>query len=140
MFTFSILVAHMALTQTMASYVMTDSINPVNFLDAFEFFSGADPTRGFVQYVDRASAESAGLISVGPDSIYIGVDCANVAPFGRASVRLASKTSFNSGLIVLDLKHMPGGICGTWPAFWTLGPDWPEGYFLHPLHRRLHRS
>ncbi|KAI9720052.1 MAG: hypothetical protein M1812_003179 [Candelaria pacifica] len=22
---------------------------------------------------------------------------------------------------------MPGGICGTWPAFWTLGPDWPNG-------------
>lgn len=20
---------------------------------------------------------------------------------------------------------MPGGICGTWPAFWTIGPDWP---------------
>lgn len=21
---------------------------------------------------------------------------------------------------------MPGGICGTWPAFWTVGPNWPS--------------
>ncbi|KAI9875363.1 MAG: hypothetical protein M1830_008581 [Pleopsidium flavum] len=21
---------------------------------------------------------------------------------------------------------MPGGVCGTWPAFWTVGPDWPN--------------
>jgi hypothetical protein len=21
---------------------------------------------------------------------------------------------------------MPGGICGTWPAFWLLGPNWPN--------------
>lgn len=21
---------------------------------------------------------------------------------------------------------MPGGICGTWPAFWTVGPNWPD--------------
>jgi len=21
---------------------------------------------------------------------------------------------------------MPGGICGTWPAFWLFGPDWPD--------------
>ena len=21
---------------------------------------------------------------------------------------------------------MPGGICGTWPAFWTVGPNWPN--------------
>ena len=21
---------------------------------------------------------------------------------------------------------MPGGICGTWPGFWMVGPDWPN--------------
>lgn len=25
---------------------------------------------------------------------------------------------------MLDLDHMPHG-CGTWPAWWTCGPDWP---------------
>lgn len=33
---------------------------------------------------------------------------------------------YNKGLFVLDVKHMPGGICGTWPAFWSLGREpWP---------------
>ena len=33
---------------------------------------------------------------------------------------------YNKGLFVLDIKHMPGGICGTWPAFWSLGREpWP---------------
>lgn len=22
---------------------------------------------------------------------------------------------------------MPGGLCGVWPAFWLVGPDWPQG-------------
>jgi hypothetical protein len=57
----------------------------------------------------------------------MGVDHSNVASgSGRQSVRLTSKKSYTHGLIVLDLSHMPGGICGTWPAFWTVGPNWPN--------------
>lgn len=26
----------------------------------------------------------------------------------------------------MDVAHMPTG-CGTWPAFWMVGPDWPTG-------------
>jgi len=33
---------------------------------------------------------------------------------------------YNSGLFIIDLTHMPTG-CGTWPAFWTYGPNWPVG-------------
>jgi len=37
-----------------------------------------------------------------------------------------AKKDYNKGLFVLDIKHMPGGICGTWPAFWALGREpWP---------------
>lgn len=30
---------------------------------------------------------------------------------------------------MLDLAHMPGGQCGTWPAFWSYSPQtgWPRG-------------
>jgi hypothetical protein len=43
---------------------------------------------------------------------------------GRPAVRLISDNTYTHGLFVLDLSHMPYG-CGTWPAFWLLGPDWP---------------
>jgi hypothetical protein len=56
----------------------------------------------------------------------MGVDHTNVASGGRQSVRLTSKKAYTHGLIVLDASHMPGG-CGTWPAFWTVGGDWPNG-------------
>lgn len=26
----------------------------------------------------------------------------------------------------MDSVHMPTG-CGTWPAFWSNGPNWPDG-------------
>lgn len=78
-----------------------------------------------VSYVNQATARSNGLINSTSQSVYLGVDYTNVTPNGRPSVRLASKASYNHGLIILDLAHMPGSICGTWPAFWTVGPNWP---------------
>ena len=58
----------------------------------------------------------------------MGVDTTSVASGrGRNSVRITSKKSYNAGsLIILDLSHMPGSVCGTWPAFWTVGPSWPN--------------
>jgi len=44
---------------------------------------------------------------------------------GRPSVRIVSDNTYTHGLFVLNLAHMPQG-CGTWPAFWLLGPDWPS--------------
>ena len=56
----------------------------------------------------------------------MGVDSSNVASGrGRNSLRLSTKKIYNHGLVILDLAHMPGGACGTWPAFWMLGPNWP---------------
>jgi hypothetical protein len=67
--------------------------------------------------VDQATAQNEGLISTSNGSVYMGVDSTNVASgAGRASVRVTSKNTYNHGLIILDLAHMPGGICGTWPA------------------------
>jgi beta-glucanase (GH16 family) len=53
---------------------------------------------------------------------------------GRKSIRLESKATYTKGLFIADIKHMPGGACGAWPAFWTFGPNWPSsgeiGMFL----------
>ena len=64
------------------------------------------------------------------DDTYIGVDFhtpLTVNGPGRDSVRIESKKSYTKGLFIVDVKHMPGGVCGTWPAFWSLGSgEWPK--------------
>ena len=78
--------------------------------------------------VERDYAESAGLINTYYGKAYMGVDHKNVASkAGRPAVRLESTKTYDSGLVIIDVEHMPGGICGTWPAFWMVGPNWPHG-------------
>ena len=98
------------------------------FFDGFDFFTGHDPTNGFVNYVNRNDATARGLILAAEGApALMSVDDANVydsnantydATFtnGRPSVRIASRKSWTKALIVSDIAHMPGGICGTWPA------------------------
>lgn len=69
-----------------------------------------------MSYVDQSTAASNGLISTGGGSVYIGVDHSNTTTTGRESVRLQSTNTYTHGLVILDLEHMPGGVCGTWPA------------------------
>jgi len=51
---------------------------------------------------------------------------------GRDAVRLTSKQTWSvkpgspTYVYVIDLNHMPTG-CGTWPAWWFVGPNWPNG-------------
>lgn len=107
-----------------AQYVVEDDyLADGNFFDMFSFFTGADPTQGSVSYVSQATASSEGLVKFQNGQAYMGVDYQNVAPNGRSSVRVTSNKSYNSGLFILDLEHMPGGICGTWPAFWLVGSE-----------------
>lgn len=112
------------------SYKLIDDYSSNRFFDKFNFFTEQDPTNGFVKYVDRKTAENAGLVKVNEifqinapiqlnnNKVYVGVDTKNRASSGRMSVRLESKNQYTHGLFILDLDHMPGSICGTWPAFW----------------------
>jgi len=126
---FSTLVLGLFVGLSVAGYTLEDDyVSDGHFFDKFTFFTGADPTGGFVQYVDQSTASSNGYINVSSSSVYIGTDYTHTASAsGRQSVRLTSNKAYDSGLIILDLAHMPGGICGTWPAFWTVGPNWPAG-------------
>ncbi|KAF2491064.1 hypothetical protein BU16DRAFT_469140 [Lophium mytilinum] len=111
----------------LGGYTLRDNYSPSNFFSMFDFWTAADPTNGVVKYLDQSTAQSQGIISTDGSSVYIGVDHTNVTPQGRSSIRIESKIQYTHGLFILDLGHMPGSICGTWPAFWTLGPNnWPQ--------------
>jgi uncharacterized membrane protein YgcG len=109
-----------------ATYTIEDDYASSSFASMFDFFTYDDPTHGYVNYIDQASAESSGLYKIQNGAVYMGVDSTNTASGrGRDSIRISSKKSYNHGLIILDLAHMPAGACGTWPAFWLVGPNWP---------------
>jgi hypothetical protein len=111
-----------------APYQLVDEYTPASFFDQFNFFTGGDPTNGHVQYVDRATALRNGYTTTTNGAARMSVDTTNKFPLGgrgRPAVRLISNNSYTHGMFIADIKHMPTG-CGTWPAYWLLGPDpWP---------------
>ncbi|KAM3075399.1 hypothetical protein ACMFMG_007162 [Clarireedia jacksonii] len=100
------------------------------FFNGWDFFTNSDPTHGFVTYLNEDDASSAGILGKnGYGPAYMGVDHTNVldpAGPGRNSLRITSKKSWTHGLFIADIEHMPGSVCGTWPAFWMFGTNWPN--------------
>ena len=108
-------------------YKLVDTYSGPSFFDRFNYFSDEDPTDGFVHYVDRVAANTLNLTYATDSSVVLRVDNTDPnASTGRRSVRLESKSSYNTGLFVFDILHTPYG-CGTWPALWLTDPtNWPE--------------
>jgi hypothetical protein len=78
--------------------------------------------------VNETIAVQNGYFKANPNSVYIGSDHVGYYPKGgkgRPSVRMVGNLNYTHGLIVADISHMPAG-CGTWPAFWMDGPNWPN--------------
>jgi len=106
---------------------MIDSQSGSNFFDGWDFFTGADPTHGIVNFLDENAARSAGLIDVNSaGNAIMRVETTPTVSGNRKSVRIHSKKAFTGGLVIMDAVHMPTG-CGVWPAFWSNGPNWPNG-------------
>ncbi|KAK0618562.1 concanavalin A-like lectin/glucanase domain-containing protein [Bombardia bombarda] len=120
------------MAQAASQYTLVDNFNASNFFNEFTFFSEADPTSGYVVYLDAATANQRSLAGYSEGGIFLGVDYENVTDIsvaGRASIRVESKKMYNRGLFVADIAHMPAGVtdddsCGLWPAYWTKGPKW----------------
>ncbi|KAK1221539.1 hypothetical protein PQX77_015658 [Marasmius sp. AFHP31] len=111
-----------------ASYSQQDNIVGSGFNDAFNYEAISDPTHGRVNYVDGNTARSQNLTFAGSDSFILRADfrtTLNPSGPGRNSVRLASKKTYTSGVMIFNMRHMPQG-CGTWPAVWTVGSNWPN--------------
>ncbi|GAW14380.1 hypothetical protein ANO14919_037820 [Xylariales sp. No.14919] len=102
-------------------------------LNGFSFFTGEDPSDGFVDYQSREAALASNIVSIDElNRVKLGVDSINTyspSGKGRPSVRITSNDGFTYGLFIADFSHMPSSTCGTWPAFWAFnnGGDWPIG-------------
>jgi hypothetical protein len=126
LFSLSLLICLSAQSAFATPYLLKDHYDSTNFFQEFDCFTGDDPTHGFVNYLSQSAATAANLISAVNSQVRLHVDHTNVAPSGRASVRLTSQKSYTHGLFIADIEHMPSGVCGTWPAFWLFGPNWPN--------------
>jgi len=111
------------------TYEQVDEYNATNFIDKFDFFTASDPTHGLVDFVSQSEAQSAGLAYVQSDNtIVLAVDSTTQLALNepRKSIHINSKTTYDSGsLIITSMFSMPHG-CATWPAYWTVGNDWPN--------------
>lgn len=126
-----LLLVSLFISSSAASYRLVQDYSGDKFFQGFDFFTDPDPTDGHVQFVPLQTANDtslAGFMEGGnaTTAIFMGVDSTEIAPKGRAAIRVASNQTFQHALVIADIVHMPGGICGTWPAFWMLGADWPN--------------
>ncbi|KZT06218.1 glycoside hydrolase family 16 protein [Laetiporus sulphureus 93-53] len=97
------------------------------FFGGWAFFTYTDPTAGVVDYVNGDAAETSNLTGVNSaGNAYLKVETTPVVTGYRKSVRITTDFTYTKALVVLDAVHLPTG-CGTWPAFWSNGPNWPDG-------------
>ncbi|KAJ5720138.1 hypothetical protein N7493_007016 [Penicillium malachiteum] len=112
-----------------AEYELVETWQGEEFFDYFHFYDGPDPTNGWVNYMDGDSASKAGLVKITDEgTVYLGVDhTTTLSPSdkGRNSVRVGTNKYYEHSLVIADIAHMPGNACGSWPAFWTVGKEWP---------------
>ncbi|KAF9454982.1 glycoside hydrolase family 16 protein [Macrolepiota fuliginosa MF-IS2] len=98
-----------------------------SFFQGWDFFTNPDPTNGIVDYVDEATAQSNGLLEVNDrGNAVMRVETTPKVDSVRKSVRITTQFQYNGALVIMDSVHMPTG-CGSWPAFWSNGPNWPDG-------------
>ncbi|TFK39842.1 glycoside hydrolase family 16 protein [Crucibulum laeve] len=110
------------------TYKLDDYYRGDSFLNDWDFFSGSDPTHGNVNFLSKEDAASKKLAFVQADgTTVLAVDDTTTLPSGgsRNSVRISTKKKYNGGLFIADFWAMPHG-CSVWPAYWSVGPKWPD--------------
>ncbi|SPJ88722.1 related to mixed-linked glucanase precursor MLG1 [Fusarium torulosum] len=129
-------------THGQAAFTLRKTYDSSNFLDSFNFRDRAyfdsidpgyegDPTGGSVNYLSRSQAVASGIVNTNNGKVHLGVNSVDKAALltpggsrhGRGSVRLESKESYSSGILIADIEHMPGTACGIWPAYWSYNFD-----------------
>jgi hypothetical protein len=109
-----------------SSWQLTQSRQGNSFFDNWQFWNLPDPTNGNVQFVDSGTAWNDNLVAITNGQAIMRANTDNNVG-NRQSIRITDSYTFNDNtLILMDAAHMPTG-CGTWPAFWANGPNWPSG-------------
>ncbi|KAJ7071403.1 concanavalin A-like lectin/glucanase domain-containing protein [Mycena amicta] len=104
-----------------SAWQLTQSYAGSDFFDGWSFWDSSDPTHGAVDYLSRSDGEAAGLVEINESgNAIMRVETT------ATSIRITTNKSFTGGLVIMDSVNMPTG-CGTWPAFWSNGPNWPTG-------------
>ncbi|KAG6811645.1 hypothetical protein H0H92_006460 [Tricholoma furcatifolium] len=115
--------------RSVKTWTQVDKFQGDDFLNgSWNFFDDADPTNGLVNYQNADDAKSKGLAVVTDGQLVLSVDDTTSLPPGgkRDSVRISTQKTYNGGLFIADFAAMPVG-CSTWPAYWSVGPNWPAG-------------
>jgi len=116
-----------ASTSNSVVYELDKSYEGEDFFNKFNYYSDADPTHGYVTYVNKEDAQQLGLASIQSNGAFrMSVDSSTILEqttgysgnngIGRASVRIEGQDTWTKGLWIADFSHMPDSTCGTWPA------------------------
>ena len=114
---------------------LTDTYSGNTFSNQWNYWgdtntTGTDPTHGLVKFVGKSAAQASNLTYVDQQGIFHArVDTTPVQLEGRPSVRMTSKKTFEDGIIVMNVTHIPIG-CSVWPAIWMVNPNtdtYPKG-------------
>ncbi|KAF9486982.1 hypothetical protein BDN71DRAFT_1458977 [Pleurotus eryngii] len=106
---------------------LVESHEGSNFFEGWDFFTFPDSTNGIVDYLNEQDGRNANLLSVNDNNnAVMRIETTPTVPANRKSIRITTRSTWNGGLFIMDAVHMPTG-CGTWPAFWSNGPNWPTG-------------
>lgn len=110
-------------------FTLSQSYSGSSFLSGWDFFTDPDPTQGQVTFLSQSDALSTGLAYINNNgALIMRADNTTTLPSGanRNSIRITSKQKVTIGsLVLMDSTLMPYGPT-VWPAFWTVGDNWPS--------------
>ncbi|TFK92177.1 glycoside hydrolase family 16 protein [Polyporus arcularius HHB13444] len=126
-----------ALTPAFGQYNLVKNYAGQSFFTGWDYADGFDnTTNGAVNWLNQSAATAANLTSINSAGrAVIKVDDFTNLPnvtvvtdqLKRNSVTLSTHDFFPVGSVfIFDAVHIPFG-CSVWPAFWTRGPNWPNG-------------
>ncbi|KAF8067625.1 glycoside hydrolase family 16 protein [Lyophyllum atratum] len=111
-------------------YDLVRDYSGLSFYDGWDFYGGYDNlTLGDVVWLNIDDAFGQGLAYVNTaGNAVLKVDNTHNVEFNqkRNSIRITTQAAYAVGsLWISDMVHIPFG-CSVWPAFWTMGPKWPD--------------